>query len=140
MGTNYYLHPKEDCTCCGRPFEPLHIGKSSHGWCFSLRIYRDDNILSLDDWRELFSAPEAYIRSEYGERVEVSEMLANITERSRARGWDDEWWLPFYKSEADFHAMNDSVRGPNGLLRHRIGRFCVGHGAGTWDLVQGEFS
>ena len=25
MGTNYYLHSKPDCECCGRPFEPLLV-------------------------------------------------------------------------------------------------------------------
>lgn len=53
MGTNYYLHTKPDCECCGRGFEPLHIGKSSGGWCFSLHVMPEDNINTLDDWGEI---------------------------------------------------------------------------------------
>ena len=139
MGTNYYLHQKEDCTCCGRPFEPLHIGKSSGGWCFSLHVMPEDNINTLDDWRALWSVHGAFIRNEYGERVPIEEMEKIITERIGAV-WDQERWTMFYSSEADFHAKNHSERGPNNLCRHKIGPHCVGHGEGTWDYIPGEFS
>jgi len=49
MGTNYYLH-ENVCESCGRSDEPLHIGKSSAGWVFTLRIYPDKGINSLEDW------------------------------------------------------------------------------------------
>ena len=62
MGTNYYLYQKPDCECCGRPFEPLHIGKSSAGWCFALHIMPEDGISTLLDWCALWSAPGAFIR------------------------------------------------------------------------------
>jgi hypothetical protein len=35
MGTNYYLHNQQP------EFEPIHIGKSSGGWYFSLHTYSD---------------------------------------------------------------------------------------------------
>ena len=41
-----------------------------------------------------------------------------------------QWWVQ------NHHA----IPGPNGLLRHRIGEHCIGHGDGTWDLIRGEFS
>ncbi len=114
MGTNYYLHQKPDCECCGRPFEPLHIGKSSGGWCFTLHVMPEDNINTLDDWRELWSKPGAVIRNEYGERVSNEEMERCITER-RWRG--------------EFPRRHDLD-----------GRHCIGHGQGTWDYITGEFS
>jgi hypothetical protein len=40
MGTNYYLVNKETD-------ERLHIGKSSGGWCFALRVHHDRHIDSL---------------------------------------------------------------------------------------------
>lgn len=46
MGTNYYLHPAPPkCEGCSRPFEdqapdPIHIGKSSHGWAWAWRGYK----------------------------------------------------------------------------------------------------
>lgn len=114
MGTNYYLHQKPDCECCGRPFEPLHIGKSSGGWCFSLHVVPEDSIKSLDDWRELWSKPGAYICNEYGERIPLDEMEAVITRRS---------W-----------------RGQNPQRHPRDDPRCTGHGLGTWDYITGEFS
>lgn len=41
---------------------------------------------------------------------------------------------------AAFLASNHAEPGPNGLLRHKIGPYCLGHGEGTWDLMPGEFS
>ena len=114
MGTNYYWYEKADCECCGRPFEPIHIGKSSGGWCFSLHIYPDDNIHTLDDWKSLWYKPGSFIRNEYGEKILIEEMLKTITERSW-RGRDP--------------------------MRHEVdGCYCIGHGPGTYDYLIGEFS
>ena len=112
MGTNYYLHQKPDCECCGRPFEPLHIGKGSGGWCFALHVMPEDNINTLADWRDLWSEPGAYIRDEYGERVSIADMELTIT----ARRWH------------------------GAFPRRHDGRHCIGHGDGTWDYIAGEFS
>lgn len=151
MGTNYYLHQKPDCECCGRPYEPLHIGKSSGGWCFSLHVIPEEGINTLDDWRMLWAAPGAFIRDEYGELVSVADMEAIITLRFREEDWDTRQWGYYFPpspfnhfshrdAEQDFHDKNQSQRGPKGLLRHRIGAHCKGHGEGTWDYIEGEFS
>jgi hypothetical protein len=154
MGTNFYLHPRADCECCGRPFEPLHIGKSSSGWCFSLHVIPEDGINSLDEWRERWSRRSAFIRNEYGDTVTAEQMESTITERgySKPESWgettwnlfvQDSWFSRFgrYPDEEDFHRHNHSERGPNLLLRHRIdGRHCIGHGPGTYDYITGEFS
>lgn len=142
MGTNYYLHQKRDCECCGRPFDALHIGKSSSGWCFSLHIIPEEGIDTLDDWRRLWSAPGAVIKNEYGDAIAVEEMEKIITVRGRLAPWGScDWWAPgAYRSELDFHDRNQSERGPSGLLRHRINAHCVAHGEGTWDCIIGEFS
>lgn len=114
MGTNYYLHTKPDCECCGRDFPPMHIGKSSGGWCFSLHVMPEDNINTLEDWRELWRQPESFIRNEYSEKVPIEEMEKIITNRSYRGG------IP---------------------LRHELDkRHCVGHGSGTWDYIIGDFS
>ena len=112
MGTNYYLHSKPDCECCGRPFEPLHIGKSSGGWCFSLHVMPEDGINTLDDWRALWSVPGSFIRNEYGAKVPLADMESVITQRE---------WKGAFPS------------------RHS-GDYCVGHGEGTWDYIVGDFS
>ena len=97
MGTNYYLR-QPPCAHCGHVSAELHIGKSSAGWNFGLRIYPKigdepderlksfgvDEILELDDWRSLF---ERYaIFDEYDESVSVAEMICAIAERSHPLG------------------------------------------------------
>jgi hypothetical protein len=132
MGTNYYLFEKPDCKCCGRPFEPLHIGKSSGGWCFSLHVIPDYRINDLDDWRELWSKEGTIIRNEYDEAISVAEMEDIITNRSWAK-------IP---SEGDqWYRQNQAKRGPNNLARHCVnGSNCIKNGAGTWDCITGDFS
>ena len=122
MGTNYYLHEKSDCECCGRPFDPLHIGKSSGGWCFTLHVIPEDNINTLEDWKLLWNKQGSIIRDEYGSKFAVVEMEDIITNRS---------WVK------NTNKKNQQCN----LARHEIdGSHCIGHGEGTWDYVIGEFS
>ena len=111
MGTNYYLHTRQPCECCGRPYERIHIGKSSGGWCFALRVMPEENINDLEDWKKLWWQQGAWIEDEYGAKVSVITMEKVITDR-----------------------------GPNGLFRHPIGDGCLKHGEGTWDCIDWEFS
>ena len=113
MGTNYYLYEKPACECCGHRDEPLHIGKSSGGWCFSLHVIPENGIKSLVDWISLWSKEGVIIEDEYGKKVSNEEMLDVITNRV--------WRGQF-------------------PMRHDIDDYrCVGHGEGTWDLITGEF-
>lgn len=135
MGTNYYLHKKdekphcENCSC----YQPLHIGKSSAGWCFALHV--TDEIKSLEDWKVRWQ--EGEIRDEYGTVIDAATMLDTITNRK----WHLRTTPHGYASWDHFHADNHSVNGPNGLVRHKINpRHCIGHGDGPWDLCVGEFS
>lgn len=147
MGTNYYFK---------KPFaKPLHVGKSSAGWCFSLHVMPEKGINSIFDWILILTKPGRVV-DEYGTILTRQELIDQIADRSWPKEWDANWWapqpfgtykdgtpcmLPGYSSEADFHASNGSQRGPKGLLRHRVdGVHCVGQGSGTWDLIAGEFS
>lgn len=135
MGTNYYatLPP---CPHCGRTDERVHIGKSSAGWCFSLQTHTSLGINTLDDWKRYLA--DKVITDEYGVNCTIDDLLTVITDRKWCKREDD----PFgYDSWADFHEDNHSEFGPNNLLRHRVdGRFCSGHGEGTWDYMTREFS
>lgn len=132
MGTNYYLkkEAKPACKCCQRPYEPqeIHIGKSSAGWCFSLRVNPDKCITNWNNWKVFieFASTEGWrIEDEYGNLVTLPELIKIVEERS----WDGKYMYSKYE------------RGPNNLLRHPIdGKHCIGHGEGTWDLITGEFS
>lgn len=138
MGTNYY-HESEPCPHCGDVKHRKHIGKSSAGWCFSLHVdyAGEDGVHSLEDWKREFAKAGTRIVDEYGDTRTAAEMLDTITNRS---------WTPSihryvgYASRADFHRSNESQDGPFGLLRHKLGGRCVGHGEGTYDLITGEFS
>lgn len=135
MGANYYLKKEAEptCKCCNRPYEDeiLHIGKCSGGWCFSLHVIPELGLNSLDDWTTKIVEDGWSIENEYGNEVSPSEMLFRITERARVKPLD---W-----SEVDL-ARNYAVEGPNNLVRHKLGYGCVGHGEGTWDYIEGEFS
>ena len=136
MGTNYDWITNA-CQHCGRGDSPRHIGKSSGGWCFSLNIYPDDGINDLPDWERIWETQEGFIKDEYDRRIPVAEMREIIRERACKRTAGS---FTGYQSEAEFHRLNSSEPGPNGLLRHSIGRFCVKHGEGTWDCLVGDFS
>jgi len=123
MGTNYYMHTKPPCECCGREFEDSirHIGKSSWGWMFSLHVYPEEGITSLEDWKELLNVRGHLILNEYGEAIPVKDLLNTITNRSK----------PY----------NDYYRGKHTITRHPIDyQHCIGHGEGDWDYIIGDFS
>ena len=133
MGTNYYLHYKI-CPTCGR-YDELHIGKSSVGWCFSLHIYPEKDITTFDDWERVFCGrfwklgSNVEIWDEYGTFITPDKMIDIITKRGYPT-----------PPEVDWNSENDAIPGPNNLLRHKLGRFCIGHGKGTYDYIIGDFS
>ena len=127
MGTNYY-HRTILCDKCGH-YVKKHIGKSSGGWCFGLHVYPDEHINDLQEWEFLWQTGEIF--DEYGEKITPAEMKSIITERGwKGSGLDKTWF-----------SQNSAEPGPNGLARSKIdGHHCIGNGAGTWDLVVGNFS
>ena len=171
MGTNYYLHrPLTNiCPHCGRGDSedfnpPVHLGKSSAGWCFSLHVYPEgaegvgafSGLDGMKSWLSAEIAKGSSIRDEYHELLSLEDFLGVVTKREWYRDGLSDWWapkhfgttldgkpfiFPGYTSEADFHRVNHSARGPNGLLRHQIdGVHCIAHGSGTWDCIVGDFS
>lgn len=97
MGTNYYLR-QAACSQCGHVPAELHIGKSSAGWNFGLRIYPKiaeapnkhlaswdvAEICELNDWRALFDRFSIF--DEYDSPVSIDDMIATITARSHPKG------------------------------------------------------
>lgn len=131
MGTNYFYHDKPPCTECKRPFESLHIGKSSFGWCFALHVIPELGLNSLIDWQNKLSQG-GVIRDEYGNEIDHERLVEIITCRAHSNVDDikDPEWLRRNVAEA----------GPNGLARSKIDQtHCIGHGPGTWDLIIGDF-
>ena len=131
MGTNYYWFEREPCTCCGRSYDRIHIGKSSAGWCFSLRVYPDDGINTIEDWGKRIGKEGTYIEDEYGDMVSGHDLVDIIVDRRWGGDRLSKQWCR--ENQAEF--------GPNNLARHKIdGHHCIGHGDGTWDYIIGEFS
>lgn len=129
MGTNYYIE-SDTCASCGHTPEPLHIGKSSAGWCFALHVYPERGIVDLDDWQKEWHGKR--IKDEYGLDIAPAELLKTITDRSAERPLDtiNYKWL----------RANYATVGPNGLARHNHSPSLHHHGAGTWDCLVGDFS
>ncbi len=123
----------------GRVVRELHIGKSAAGWCFSLHVYPAEDINTLADWQKVWQGK--MIRNGSGEEISAAEMLSIITERGREPKWDEPPGAPGYRYSSwdEFHQMNNSQRGPEGLVRRRLGSHCTGHGEGTYDYIVGEF-
>lgn len=127
MGTNYYIHcPNTDPAQEG---ETLHIGKSSMGWVFSLRVHPDRGIRTLYDWMPTLLDYKNTIVDEYGRNCNLIDLLRTITVRSRDEPvqWSDTDWT-----------MNSAVQGPNNLVRGREHAQRT-HGEGTWDYCNYEF-
>lgn len=147
MGTNYYLSLKNTLPGSDHVDE-LHIGKSSTGWCFALHIIPERTIHDLQDWVDIIEAcaGDAEIRDEYGDVLTLDELLKVITQRSRELSVEESFnvgrRVGLYKNDTfeQFLQKNHAQPGPNNLLRHKIGQWCVKHGHGTWDCLPGEFS
>ena len=133
MGTNYYLHAPA-CFHCGHEAEkPIHLGKSSIGWCFGLHVSPEDGICCWEDIQQLIEdklCEEWCIKNEYGEQISLVDFIETVTKRSGNRPW-----------EKDALLINHAIQGPNNLARRVIDHWhCIGHGEGTYDYIIGEFS
>ena len=154
LSTNFYYH-EASCPTCGHTPEPIHLGKSSVGWTFALKVNPEGGVFTLKDVTEWLTDRLGYLQTpatewpkiidENGQSHTLESFLESVTDRyspqREQRGWDWDWFEPAYTSEKNFHHFNGSERGPRGLLRRQIdGVHCVGHGDGTWDYCTGEFS
>lgn len=133
MGTNYYMvkgeryaeggydHPLNPLLKWGTGRPPMiHIGKSSGGWCFALRVYPDHGVHTLADWKvfvERLMRENWAIEDEYGKLYWPKELWP-IVERE---GWVRQDGQP--------------------LTRHTVDNtYCIGQGEGLYDYMVGEFS
>jgi hypothetical protein len=132
MGTNYYAQGYGPCPICGHTPAPLHIGKSSAGWCFSLHVIPELGLHDWPDWEDYLAQPRVTITDEYQDTMSLEDLRLVVMARQ---------WPADRTQSATWYAENAAEPGPAGLARARVdGRHCVGHGAGTWDLICGEFS
>ena len=129
MGTNYHIRVDG---------EDLHIGKSSVGWAFSLRVHPLKDINSLYDWLPLMLNHSNIITDEYGREITAMEMLETITLRMRE-----------HKPQLteDELKQNYAYVGKDNLLHHdQAATAAAGFengtsrpGEGTWDYCDYDF-
>ena len=101
-----------------------------------MKVIFEEGIHDLSDWKKRWSWSAGRIEDEYGGTVSISDMLLRITDRSFS--WSGE---NVEEPPAKILLVNNASPGPHGLMRHRINDgLCIGHGAGTWDLLIGDFS
>ena len=87
MGTNYYVRVpqcSQACKHCGQE-QDIHIGKSSAGWRFLHRAYRDPAVAPAEvawpvvdrpSWEKLLTLGPVY--DEYGQEQDPADLLAFI--------------------------------------------------------------
>ncbi|UOF76744.1 hypothetical protein [Caudoviricetes sp.] len=92
MGTNFYAYYDGDHGLQ----ETMHIGKSSGGWNFALRVMPELHINSLDDWINFIQQKNASIKNEYYETITLDQLLDIITNRH----WDG--GLRNYQDASDY--------------------------------------
>lgn len=130
MGTNYYFvkgqhfpehndsHPLNGLLKYGTGRPPMiHVGKSSLGWCFSLRVYPTSGVHTLADWK-------------------------NMAEKLLSEGWriEDEYGEAHTPDELWREVERVDWNRPNLNRRDLENNHCIGHGEGLYDYVVGDFS
>ena len=110
MGTNYYLNT-DVCPHCERAKDHIHVGKSSMGWPFLFRGYREfppdgvpHPITSAVEWRQFIqqaAAMGARLYDEYGQQVDIGEFFGMI--------------------EGMIELKRTETRGPNACANYRHG-------------------
>lgn len=86
------------------------------------------NLFGWEDWKKFLIGKT--IVTQLDEPVDGEQFISTVESRSFNRDVQD----------ARLAETKNAVKGPNGLLRHKLdGVFCIGHGE-TWDLLDAFFS
>jgi hypothetical protein len=75
LGTNYYV-VRDHCEHCHRCDKEYHIGKSSYGWSFSFRGYRNEGLDSWKNWKNFLK--DEVIMDEYGDIIPYEKFVEMI--------------------------------------------------------------
>jgi len=102
MGINYYL-AKNYCNKCNR-YESIHIGKSSYGWTFSFRAYK--NIRSFDDWKKEFIGNRIF--DEYGKEITINDFVKMVESKKIFNGKEADNHAKLYPQDSFLDKDNNS--------------------------------
>lgn len=138
MGTNYYVKSGTKYIHNGWVTdEILHIGKSSHGWYFSLHVIPWAGLNSFEDWKEFLKGKT--IHDEYGRKVSYTRMIKTILRDCKDGCWG---------KNTSFTGNIGDVAEDHGCYKIRVGKYGLWYvedgerevvGDGCYTLVEGEF-
>jgi hypothetical protein len=114
MGTNYFVRPAD--ACASRCDQWVHLGKSSFGWRFLHRAYRNPEwegpnaitwaVADLKSWLKLLDLGEIY--DEYGRLWERADFIELIDAKQDAKGHKVGDYGNFVADGCDFSAQEFS--------------------------------
>ena len=110
MGTNYYARINQ-CKCCKRSEEELHIGKSSAGWTFSFQAIDSPDYPKIDSyvkWIRFLSKRDVSIYDEYGTWVKVEELMEIIMHKRQEKHNHAKEYPSGYSLDNDGNSFNRS--------------------------------
>lgn len=86
MGTNFYTELFQPCKGCGRPFEQLHIGKSSGGWQFYFAPYPVYGLVSWAAWHLYLI--DKKITDQNGQEVSLDDFVALVNSKQTGKNFE----------------------------------------------------
>lgn len=132
MGINYY-HVNKRCEKCGAVGDKKHIGKSSFGWQFHFRGYRDDNIISYIDWIKELQDQKKIILDEDGEEMSLDDFKKMVMDKlDGINHYNVVLNLPMTDKEKSHCAARSNV--PVGGLADRTWKDNGGHAFTDWEF------
>jgi hypothetical protein len=128
MGTNYYYIDRDN------EMTRRHLGKSSVGWAYALRVWPEAGLMDLDSWVSYMERGGGCIYDEYKRKHTLDEWLSVVRDRWFTKDeFPDEVFLRQNHAELRFHPEGD------GLLLFSEGFSDRPHGP-TWEAVDSDFS
>jgi hypothetical protein len=135
MGTNFYIvTPNPDTEDVFHPMLVRHLGKSSVGWAYMLRVWPEDDLVDLDGWVAFLRRTGGRIYDEYRNEHTLEGWLSVVRERWFVRDeLPDEAFLRSNHAELCHHP-----EGGGRFLLFSEGFSDRSHGP-TWEAVDSDF-
>lgn len=132
MGTNFY-HQRKKCETCGSTGYQKHIGKSSCGWQFHFRGYRDEELISYEQWLKELDNPEKEIVDEYDRLIPLEDFKAMVEmKKDGLNHCNVVLNCPMTKKEREY--CSERPKTPIGDISERTWKDNEGHPFTDWEF------
>lgn len=88
MGCNYHVKINI-CSCCKRPEEEIHLGKSSAGWSFALQYNGGKFYTNFEEMKKWLE--DKVIENEYGEKVSKEDFIKLVESKKKIKDPDTDY-------------------------------------------------